>query len=81
MSQPSKFDLKRTRFTITKSSTMGHYSLKAHNCSYLNYANGTASDIAKWLSGHIAHTLRSMSINNASEINIIMSWKEDQPNQ
>lgn len=60
---------------------MGRYSLKAHNCSSLNYNNGTASAIADWLSWHIAYTLRCMKLNNASEINIVMSWKEDQPNQ
>ena len=75
MSKPSKFDLKKTHFTITKSSTKGRYSLEAHNCSYLNYSNGTASEIADWLSWHIALTLRSMSLNNAKEIKITMSWK------
>lgn len=73
--KPTKFEHKKTRFTITKSNTMGRYSLKAHNCSFLNYNNGTASDIADWWSWHMVLTLRKMSLNNAKEIKITMTWK------
>lgn len=75
MSQPTRFEHKRTRFTITKSRTMGRYNLKAHNCSFLSYNNGTASDIADWISWHLALTLRRMPQNNAKEVKITMSWK------
>lgn len=75
MSKPTKLEHKKTRFTITRSSTMGRYSLKAHNCSLLNYSNGTAFDIADWITWHLALTMRRMPQNNAKEIKITMSWK------
>lgn len=77
MSKQTIFDLKKTKFTITKSGTSGNYDLKAYYCNYLNYYDGTAPQIAKWLSHLIEITIESMSLNNAKEINVTMSWKED----
>lgn len=54
---------------------MGRYSLKAHNCSFLSYNNGTASEIAEWITRHLALTIKRMPQNNAKEIKITMSWK------
>ena len=79
MSTPTKFNVKKTRLKITKSTKDGFYDLFSFIDSSLNFNGGTAHQITTWLLKPIENALESMDFNNAKSINITLSWKEDKP--